>query len=489
MCRIYRFFIVFSIMALSSQAQANDPCSFIGNVQANLETKAGILGTFGNIYKSIHNLVYEPYFQDLDEDEKGIYFTRQAGFYFTLDCSTKDVDNPVEKIGMFGVGDSFKPLRKREFDGEVYYYGLRRSGLMSFVREKDLRVMDPEKVYLFNRTHDVTHFCTNKDKCSGKEKEFSARHHYAQIDLSEFKNTLSPGSCTNMKVSIFKGGKGSRRGKLFPEYKNAELKYCASTHENGVYANYYEKMRKVFDNQTISGQYLLLSSKTLRDKIPFLFTKKECQDKKVIKKKTVMSLGGSIGAGGDFSVVKLGADGKAGISYDISDEQVFELDKQYLYQNYSVTFRGIDEGQGGKKLVNDIVVVQTCDDTSTPKNLNEIVINVLPDQEALISLDIKELDKTARKNMEGVWISATSTSRVKGRTWFIASIKQQTQWRDFVFSRIYKDILSIVPDKFEKQEVIDWAFYYRDLFMATAFEYVSKDKVETIEIIDSKSYF
>ena len=481
--KVATLFIAFYLV-YPSMAYANDPCSFLSNVQAELETKEGILGTIEKIYKQFHNLIEAPYFQELSSREKGVYFTRQPGFYFTLDCSAEDSNRRIEKIGMFGVGDTFKPLRKRFFSNKVYYFGLRRSGLMSFVREKDLRLMEKDKVYFFNRTITPTNFCTNNNQCSGKQKEFNARYHYAEMKLSEFNKHVNFSRCAILSVAIFNGRKSiTSRSVAVPEYRKAQLKYCHTRHDNGIYTNHSSKAENALNNLAITGQYLMLSSKALKDKIPFLFTKKDCLTKKTIKKNSVISLGGSIGAGFDFKLIRASADGGIKVNYDISDEEIFDADKQYLYLNYSTTFhRPADDGV--VKVLNDIVVTQTCEESTVPTRLNEIRINILPKEDKLIALDIKELDKVARERFSssGVWITASSSSRLKGRTWLIASVEQNMQWKKFVFDRVYKDILNIVPPGADKSAVLDHADYYTSLFMATAFEFVPKNRVSEIEI-------
>lgn len=461
-------------------AKANDPCSFLSTVQSELKTKEGILATIGSIYEKVHGLIETNYFSELNTEEMGIYFTRQPGFYFTLDCSVEDSNRRLEKIGMFGVGDTFKPQKKRYFSGEIYYYGLRRSGLMSFVRKDDLRKMENDKTYFFNRTEQKIQFCTNFINCDGAGKEFSARHNYAQMPTSEFKNIASKDSdCSIFNVSIFNGRNPLKAG---PEYRKAQLEYCYHTKKNGVFHNTAERANTKIHNLTITGQYLLLSSQSLRDKIPFLFTKKMCLSKKTIKKNSVISLGGSIGAGLDFEIVELGAEIGIKKTGSISDEEIFEKDKQYLYQNYSATI--YEKNRRPVKVLNDIIVTQTCEESTIPTKLNEIRIDVAPEKDQVIALNIKELDSIARKRFPGVWITASSTSRLKGRTWLIASVKQNMMWQEFVFDRVHRDLVNIVPDNIDQETLINYVDYFSSIFMATAFEFVPKRKVENIKIHD-----
>lgn len=459
----------------------NDPCNFLGNIQSQIDTEQGVKNTFNRIYQKIHNFVESPFFSELNEEEKGIYFTRQPGFYFTLDCSDLSHKRRIDKIGMFGVGDHFKPVKKKVFSNETYYFGLRKSGLLSFVRKKDLRKMKSQEVYFFNKTVSATYFCTNDINCEGLNKEFNARHHYATMPFAQFAKTLpSPRKCTKMNVSIFNGKKSLSEG---PEYKKAQLKYCLESHDNGIFSISLDGAEQKFNSLSITGQYFYLSSKSLRDKIPFIFTKKTCNTKKEIKKSSVMSLGGSISAGADFKILKI--EGKAGTEIEIEslEQEVFEKDKQYIFQNYTATLQKTTPKP--RKIVNDIVVTQTCEDSnSAPTKLNEVKINYSPEEDKIISLYIPEIDKTARNKISGVWATrATSSSRLKGRTWAIASVEQNMLWKKFLFGKMYKDLKGVLVEDDEQDFLIDYAIYYSDLFMAVSFEFVPQDKLNSIEIL------
>ncbi|MGL6312575.1 hypothetical protein [Vibrio sp. WXL103] len=477
--------LIISLIFLSFQVRAaSDPCQSFDKVNPDIDSKEGIIETLKRIKDRLIEQGESSHFDKLNSKERSIYFTRRTGFYYTLDCSNPETKKNISRIGLFGVGDQFRPIRKHIFDGETYYFGLRSTGLHSLVKKSDLRILKPNNIYFFNRTKDITNFCTNKINCTGKDKEFSSRHHYAVMKLSDYRAIEPTEECMVYNVAIYNGSKPEENG---PEFKKAQLKYCRNSHDNGIYSGFLNQSEKNFNLLPITGKYSLLPSNRLKEKVPFLFTSKKCGTRATVMKRGYLSLGGSIGAGFDFFVVKSNVEGKASIEYDIRYEEIFEANKQYIYRNYSmITIKG----DNPDNLINDIIITQGCKE-SLANTTNEIKINISNSGDQVISLKIKKLDELSRKffSSSGVWTTGVnSTERNQGKAWIIAGLEQYKQWREAIFSNVVNELRSIISEPSDTEMlqhnrlIVDYAYYFTDIFMATAFVYVSSSEVIDIDI-------
>lgn len=472
---------------VSPASQAKDPCSFLSNIEAELSSTTGVLNTIGKIYSQVYSFLEKPFFTDLEFEEGGVYFTRRTGFYFTLDCSAPESKRRIEKIGLFGVGDSFLPVKKRMFSDEDYYYGLTRSGLMAFVRKADLRKMNDKTVYFFNRTNQRIYYCTRDLGCVAEAgRELNPRYRYASMDLDQFEAATVGGECSKLDVKINSGLREVHsNGYLVPDVPYAQLEYCPVTHKNGVYHNTSTRAAEIFSNLNVTGQYFILSSKSLREKVPFLFTRKECGDKTTLDKNKYLSLGGSIQEGVDFKLVKLEGEQGLGVEYKVASSKVFEADKQYIFQNYTANFNHYPSIGERSKALNDIVITQHCrEGTSVPEKLTEVAINISPERRQLVSIDIDQIHSMAQSIFrdKGVW--ASSTGRKNGRAWYISSLEQDREWEKLLFRQMYHDVKGFLPTGISNDIANDYADYYRSIFMATSFEYVNRSEIDNIKIVE-----
>lgn len=472
---------------VTSTSYATDPCSLLENLTINLETKDGVISTIGKICGRLTNLITQDYFNSLKPEEEGIYFTRKVGFYYTLDCSSED-SNRLERIGLFGVGDLFKPIKKKIISGEEYFFGPTRTGLYVLVRKDFLRKMEKDLVYLFNKNFTPVEFCTNGNNCGGNNREINARFHYAAMNKEAFVKSNIGDNCVKLDVSVYNGMKDpGLNNELEAEYDNVELEYCFNDHKNGIYAKEQHEVDEIFNDLPITGQYMIFSSQSLRDKIPFIITRKDCQNKTTITKNTTMSLGGSIGAGADFKVIKTEGSGAVKIQWTSDNVEIFDQDKQYLYQSYTSVEKNKDSGNTLENtVINDIQITQNCDGKSIPTKLKEIIIYISPNEKKMLSVNPEELDTQAREKINGaeIWLTASSTSRNKGRAWLIGSLKQQQQWRELIFNKIYRDLDGVLALENDDPIRIDYAFYYTSLLMSTVFEYVPENEIKNITIVD-----
>lgn len=487
----------FWLMSTPAFAQP-DPCGYISIVSEKLkavsDTKA-FQETFPKVIDTVASWFTEPFTTELEDKEDGLFFTRQPGFTFTVDCESPDSDRRITRSGMFGVGTIVKTISKAQFSTEgvleTYYYARTQNGLNVFVRDEDLRPMEPGYIYFFNRLYEPIDYCigwtrAGSPRCGGPSRQLNVRHHYAVANLLDSPPNLPDlAGCPQVKALVFNGSKGGAASgfqgtsSLAPEYPgNVSMPSCKNQRFNGLRAYTLQTANQTFfDDNIVAGTYVQLASQRISDAFPFIISRKLCPEKVTVSTKHSLTLGGSMnGKLSALKIFELAADGKYKVEFTSAFERPLEQNTFYLFNNYGIRWNG-DTGPQ----VQDIEIVAACKEGVPDTPLSIVVWSSRSNEPFLISLDIGKLEETAKRVVgasAGAWRS-TSTSKIRGRLYGIYGLEQYFLWRDTVAGRIHNELRGLLADvgNDDRSKII---YFYSELVLAFAFSYYSSDETKNI---------
>ncbi|PSW10288.1 hypothetical protein C9J01_18940 [Photobacterium rosenbergii] len=467
------FILVLLFFSVRSFAVQGEVCSFFYNLekQMNNNNSQIITEMLDRFRTQTANKILQP----LTDTEIGYYFTVDRGYYFNLDCQDLSEPGRLSETGMFAIGDRFKPVKKIKFNGNDYYYGIRSSGLMSFVRVDKTRKIETDKVYFVNRTLEKSFFCTNENNCSGVSKEFSIRNHYAVMGKKDF---IYNGGCKKFNVQVYQRNeeKGSELIIPFPNTINS-IQYCNT---NDIFKFDHVDTEVFFDGTPIVGHLVLLSSKELKKLIPNISDVKNC-DEKIVQVKSEL----------DRIKLNFGLD-LSKIYAKFSSELEHEIESKYevirtLDRGVFIKFLSFSIESSKMKILNDndiliVELMQTCDKhVKKPVDFANATFNINADKEIEVDIDREDLTKEARtKGEDGNkfvdWVIETQSkpARKNGQTWIIRGIRQHIEWRDFIQHKFEEQLVEFLDedDLIYKDRM---ARYFTMLFMSTSFIYIKDE--------------
>lgn len=486
--------VAFAIMPVGAAADPDrDPCGFV-NVAADelsrVSDAAAFREVFPDLIRKVASWFQDPYNQELSDSEKGIYFTRQTGFTFMVDCQSPEKDRRIVRSGLFGVGFLVKPIAKRIFSSELYYYVRTQHGLHVYIRDEDLRRMRGDEIYLFNRLTDPISFCTPGNSCGGIGRKLDLRYHYAiahapSATARELTNSFNPG-CQTTNASLYDGRNGlaaskfGKEQKSDAEYENITVSSCSGGSWNGLVAYNVEKAsRSLFNSPPVTGSYVHMASEGLRSAMPFILSRKMCEDTQTVSTTNSLSLGGSIN--GKLSFLKsFEVSGGVEKTVKFTDTNQRKLAGQtfYMFNSYGLSWNSQADSE-----LEDVEVVASCR-YGRPDTPTEIKLwfndNGTPN---LVTLDIEALEQTAKTVLEGkgAWRALSSTSRINGRFYVIKGVDQYHLWRQVIQERISTELNNVISemDDVSSSQMIG---LYTDIVMSIIFEYVGRNDADPTTI-------
>lgn len=479
--------IAFATMLGNAAADpSRDPCGFVSvaaDEMSGVEDTESFRRVLPNVIRRVASWFQNPYNQKIDDSEQGIYFTRQTGFTFMVDCQSPEKDRRIVRSGLFGVGFLVELIAKRIFNSELYYYVQTQHGLRVYIRDNDLRRMRGNEIYLFNRLTDSISFCTSVNNCDGIGRKFDLRYHYAIAHTSsatarKLTRSLNPG-CQITNASLYDGRKGPAASEFEhehqsdAEWQNILISSCSDDRWNGLVAYNVEKARRVlFNSPPVTGSYVHMASEGLRSAMPFVLSRKMCEDTQIKSTTNSLSLGGSIN--GNLSLLRLfKVSGGVEKTLEFTDTNQRNLESQifYMFNSYGLSW----SSQSGSEL-EDVEVVASCR-SGRPDTPTEIKLWFSHDSALyLVALDIDVLEETAKRVLEGegAWRAVSSTSRINGRFYVIKGVDQYHLWRQVIQERISTELNNAVSgmDSVKRSQMIG---LYTDIVMSIIFDYVGRN--------------
>lgn len=484
----FKLIITFILFICSSPINANtnarelcesiNPDSFKSDIfqsddSSEIGAKKNFIYTISEIYSKFASYDEITPLQELNDSEKGIYFTVDTGFYFNLDCTKPPTSNVLlEKVGIFPVGDLFKPLKKYLFSNGWYYFGMTRSGLLTFVHTRFLSKVENDKIYFFNKNHKSIQICTNGDNCSGRAKEFSGRKNFAIATTYDYdfllKSRVNANNCLPINVDFFIGTKYKLNPK--PEFKRnvATIEIC-----NGISVVDGRYIHQEFIRKGITGNVIRFEKNRLKKILPMIITEKQCNEELNSEYSTAFTLGGGITGGFDIGVVSFNLEAGMEVNKTISLIQTFSNDNYYLFGTYS-TKNNMGLFSKSKLMVNDFSIKSYCKNSDVPQEFVDFKIFLAPEKEYAFTININNLKSTAkqiRKDFETQIIATQGTySKKQGKMWEVRGLRQYYLWKEVISGAINTQIEDLIVDGLGKNlsedERYDLVEFYTSVVMA-----------------------
>ncbi|WP_420405415.1 hypothetical protein [Nisaea sp.] len=461
--------LIFSTLVVSGQSaradsHAFDQCGFASKATDFIATEVTpekFHGAVRSFINYVATWTTEPYLRGYTPDGD-YYLSINSGFTYAVDCETPHDSRRLVRVGRFQTGYPVKSIGTRDFrvngHGEVKRFRLvqTRSGLRLFVLDGLFRLMDRNKVYIFNTYSDPAAFCTNAI-CGGVARTLSRRSGFAVASLDSVPKDV----VGNYDPRCFGATAEIHRIPLDPSgteiaYKRALIRNCDPTVTdqgmkpvlNGLRAITVGSIEERFFRQTpVTGAFIHLGAEEVARSIPIFVSRIKCRESLELSKKYVFTLGGALSVSAiPVPSIPVKGEGKVDFSY-VSDVRVTEKikeDRAYIYETVSARF-----GDSAPALF-DVQLEAECK-AGTPRRIHSFVIELSQGgKEHTVSFDRTELEETAKKNFEQFrrkpWKGTSFNDRTNGRFYIVADIDQYNLWRASIWAATVPNMGDLIRD-------------------------------------------